>query len=162
MGCSATAQSNSTDRRQAESTRESLPRSGHTQARSTQVPFDGGQSPLSNPGLPPRPLPARDPDPSQAPLPIGCSCGPLTLRFHQGSCLGRTGGLARGFSAKHQGAFEQRPKAGAERGGDPSGRRGGVPSLSPPHFLPAGVGARGAALGRRQRFFVSLAQVTRH
>lgn len=57
VGCSAAEHSKITVRGLAGSTRQPLSRSGHTQARSTQVPLAGRQRPQSSPDLPLRPPP---------------------------------------------------------------------------------------------------------
>lgn len=88
MGCSVTEQSKFTKRRQVGSPRKSLPRSGHTQAAATRSLSRSLAFPRV--ALVSRPTylqPGTQPW-SQAPLPKGCSCGPLTLRFQQADVLG--------------------------------------------------------------------------
>lgn len=166
MGCSASEHSKIPVRRLAGSTRQPLSRFGHTQARSTQVPLVGRRRPQSSPGLPLGPPPTPGSNPGHRLL------RPPTFPEGHSPC-GSTSAAVFALQGPRkrvsQGLLCRVPRClgAAAESLEPSGEEtqvreeeGFLASLLP--LPPAGVGARGAALGRRQRFFVSLAQATRH
>lgn len=130
----------------------------------TPAPRRAALRPRSSLRLPHRPQTQAGPT---ADDPFG-GCGPPEMATHQVacSCVGVAGGDRAGWRGHAEPAGKRLPctqhrsdRAGG--GGKARGRRG-LREESPPHFLPGPAPARGAALGRGQRFFVSPALSARH